>query len=375
MMIKKPSILFVHPDLRGGGAEKVLVNLLNSMDTEKYEIHLLTYFQEGVNRKDLSPAIKQHYIFKKVFRGWSVLQKLFSPAQLYKLFIKEKYDVVIAYLEGVPTRMVSGCSHQHTKLISWLHTDLNLASIEKVYWSAKEMKLSYDRFDRVIAVSNEVLESCIEQCALNRTKGEIIHNVIDAHAILNNGKQSLNGQALKTDCINICSVGRLTKIKGYERLIQVLSKITPKFPKIHLYLLGIGEDKIALENLVRELKLEPHISFLGFQKNPHQFVSKCDLFVCSSFHEGYSTAVTEAIVLGTPVLTTACAGMDDILDKGETGMIVENSFEGLYQGLFRLLSQPSLLSTYADKARCKSSFYQQNNNATKVEVLIDTLLN
>src|SRR5690606_12068878 len=139
---------------------------------------------------------------------------------------KEKHDVVIAYLEGVPTRMVSGCSHQHTKLISWLHTDLNLASIEKVYWSAKEMKLSYDRFDRVIAVSNEVLESCIEQCALNRTKGEIIHNVIDANAILNNGKQSLNGQALKTDCINICSVGRLTKIKGYERLIQVLSKIT-----------------------------------------------------------------------------------------------------------------------------------------------------
>jgi len=118
MIIKKPSILFVHPDLRGGGAEKVLVNLLNSMDTEKYDIHLLTYFEEGVNRKDLSPAIKQRFIFKKVFRGWSVLQKLFSPSQLYKLFIKEKYDVIIAYLEGVPTRMVSGCPDKQTNSIS-----------------------------------------------------------------------------------------------------------------------------------------------------------------------------------------------------------------------------------------------------------------
>src|SRR5690606_23934832 len=375
MIVKKPSILFVHPDLRGGGAEKVLVNLLNSMDTEKYDIHLLTYFEEGVNRNNLTSSIKQRYIFKKVFKGWSVLQKLFSPRQLYKLFIKEKYDVIIAYLEGVPTRMVSGCPYKETKLISWLHTDLNLGSIEKVYWNNKEMKSSYDRFDRVIAVSNEVLESCIKQCDLNKSKGEIIHNVIDTNAILSNGEHPLNGQALKKDSINICSVGRLTKIKGYDRLIQAISKIIPDFPKIHLYLLGIGEDKSVLENLVSQLKLDSHISFLGFQHNPHQFVSKCDLFVCSSFHEGYSTAVTESVILGTPVLTTACAGMDEILENGQTGMIVENSTEGIYQGLVDLLSHPELLSDYAEKTKRRSSYYQQNNNVTKVEALIDNLLN
>src|SRR5690606_18723190 len=152
-----------------------------------------------------------------------------------------KYDVIIAYLEGVPTRMVSGCPHKQTKLISWLHTDLNLARIEKVYWSDNEMISCYDRYDRVIAVSNEVLESWIEQCALNRAKGVVIHNVIDTDTILRNGNHPLNGQMLKEDCINICSVGRLTQIKGYDRLIQVLVKIIPDFPKVHLYLLGIGE--------------------------------------------------------------------------------------------------------------------------------------
>lgn len=375
MIIKKPSILFVHPDLRGGGAEKVLVNLLNSLDPDRYDIHLLTYFEEGVNRKDLRASIKQRYIFKKVFRGWSVLQKLFSPRKLYRLFINEKYDIIIAYLEGVPTRMVSGCPHKQTKLISWLHTDLNLAGIEKVYWSNKEMKACYARFDRVIAVSDQTLESCINQCNLDRAHGQIIHNVIDTDSIIKNAVQSLNGQGLKRDVINICSVGRLTKIKGYDRLIQSLSKIIEDFPKVHLYLLGIGEEKTALENLVSQLKMEDYVSFLGFQKNPHRFVSKCDLFVCSSYHEGYSTAVTEAVILGTPVLTTQCSGMNEILDNGEIGMIVENSNHGIYQGLYKLLSRPELLALYADKTRGKSNYYQQNNNATQVEELFDTLLN
>ena len=175
--------------------------------------------------------------------------------------------------------------------------------------------------------------------------------------------------------INICSVGRLTKIKGYDRLIHSLRKIIDDFPNVHLYLIGIGEEKTALENLVTQLRMDSYVSFLGFQQNPHRFVSKCDLFVCSSHHEGYSTAVTEAVILGTPVLTTRCSGMDEILDNGTAGMIVENSSDGIYQGLVKLLSQPELLASYADKAKRKSSYYQQHNNATKVEELFDTLLN
>lgn len=372
---KKPRILFVHPDLRGGGAEKVLVNLLNSMDTQKYDIHLLTYFEEGVNRNDLCPLIKQHHIFKKVFRGWSVVQKLFSPRQLYNLFIKEKYDVIIAYLEGVPTRMVSGCPNKQTKLISWLHTDLNLAGIEKVYRTDKEMKSCYAKFDRVIGVSHKVLESCIDQCDVHKTKGEVIHNVLNTQSIITNGLQSLKEPTLKKGYINICSVGRLTKIKGYDRLILALSKLIHDYPKIHLYLLGTGEYKDTLAKLVSQYNLESQISFLGFQQNPHQFVSRCDLFVCSSSHEGYSTAVTESVILGTPVLTTDCAGMDEILDNGQTGMIVENSSEGIYNGLLQLLSQPKLLQNYKDKTQAKSAYYQSNTNTQKVETLINTILN
>lgn len=375
MITKKPSILFVHPDLRGGGAEKVLVNLLNTMNTDKYDIHLFTYFHQGVNRKNLKPEIKQRSIFNKVFRGWSVIQKIFTPKQLYKFFIKGQYDVVIAYLEGVPTRMVSGCPHSQTKIISWLHTDLNLAGIEGVYRSDQEMKSCYRQFDNVIAVSKKVLSTNTEYCSLSPDKVNVLHNVINIEEIISNGQIPLDGPSLKENTFNICSVGRLTKVKGYDRLIKVFGKLIQDYPNTHLYLLGTGECKESLMQLVSQNGLENHISFLGFQKNPHQYVAKCDLFVCSSYNEGYSTAVTESVILGTPVLTTNCPGMDEILDNGETGMIVENSSEGLYDGLYNLLSQPALLSNFAEKTKYKASYYRQNNNTTKVEILIDNLLN
>ncbi|HRH34315.1 MAG TPA: hypothetical protein PKY12_04620, partial [Catalimonadaceae bacterium] len=126
-------ILFFHPDLRGGGAEKVLVDLLNKLDTTQFEITLFTIFKEGVNRKNLSSSIHQKWFFKKVFRGYSVLQRIFPPSLLYWLFIRNKYDVVVAYLEGVPTRIVSGCSDPNTRKIAWVHTKIDDIGINSVF--------------------------------------------------------------------------------------------------------------------------------------------------------------------------------------------------------------------------------------------------
>ncbi|MDG3581733.1 MULTISPECIES: glycosyltransferase [Galbibacter] len=373
-MIHKPTILFVHPDLRGGGAEKVLVNLLNSIDLTKYDVTLLTYFEEGINRNGLDPAIKQKFIFKKVFRGWSVIQKILTPRQLFKLFIKGKYNVIVAYLEGVPTRMVSGCPHQGTKLISWLHIDLENFGIEKVFQSTKEMVHCYEKFDAVVAVSKRSLASLIEIADIDRSKGYVIHNVVETQWILDNGKEKVTNIELDPQTVNLCTVGRLTRQKGYKRLVNVMGQIVKVHSNVKLYIIGDGELKDELLELIAENKLQDHVYLLGFQGNPHKYVAKCDLFVCSSFEEGYSTAVTESVILGTPVLTTACAGMDEILDDGNTGMIVENSEDGLHNGLLNLLENPDLINLFKEKTQLKSTYYQNLNNAGKVEMLFDTLL-
>jgi len=92
-------VLFLHPDLRGGGAEKVLVNMLNRLDQTKYDITLITIFEDGVNKEILSKTIKHKFFMKKMFSGWSILQKIFSPKFLFNYFIKDEYDLIVAYLD------------------------------------------------------------------------------------------------------------------------------------------------------------------------------------------------------------------------------------------------------------------------------------
>lgn len=116
-------ILFLIHDLAGGGAEKVLVNLVNNMDRNKFDITVQTLFAGGVNEQFLKKDINYRYCFKKTFRGNSQILKLFSPKSLYKKFIKEHYDIIVSYLEGPTARIVSGCTDEETKLVSWIHVE------------------------------------------------------------------------------------------------------------------------------------------------------------------------------------------------------------------------------------------------------------
>ena len=110
------SVLFLIHDLGQGGAEKVLVNLVNNMDPEKFDISVTALFGGGVNEQFLKPHIHYHTIWPKAVPGNSKLMKLLSPEQLHDLCIKEHYDIEISYLEGPSARIISGCRDQATKL-------------------------------------------------------------------------------------------------------------------------------------------------------------------------------------------------------------------------------------------------------------------
>ena len=101
---------------------EVLVNLVNNMDKEKFDITVKTLFDVGVNKKFLKSHIKYDYCLKKTFKANSQILKIFSSKYLYKKFVKEKYDVVISYLEGPTSRIISGCNDPNTKKICWIHS-------------------------------------------------------------------------------------------------------------------------------------------------------------------------------------------------------------------------------------------------------------
>ena len=159
-------LLFLIHDLGQGGAEKVLVNLVNNMDTEKFDITVMALFGGGVNEQFLKPHIRYQTVFSRSFPGNSHIMKLLTPQQLHKLFIKEKYDIEISYLEGPSARIISGCPYENTKLVSWIHVEQHTKErAAGSFRSYKESENCYYRFDKTICVSESVKNDFINSGA------------------------------------------------------------------------------------------------------------------------------------------------------------------------------------------------------------------
>ena len=145
---------------------------------------------------------------------------------------------------------------------------------------------------------------------------------------------------------------------------------------IHTYILGIGSEKERIQKYVNDEGIEDTFTFLGYQTNPYKYVARCDMFICSSVAEGFSTAATEALIVGTPVVTTPVAGMEEMLGKNnEWGIVTENDEESLYQGIKRLLDNPMLLAHYKEKAAQRGKTFSMKNTVRAVEEMLSTVIN
>lgn len=371
----KIKILFVHFDLGNGGAENVLVNLLNNLPPEKYDITLRTVFSGGVNKERLHNNIKFKPLFPmKAVGGSSQLFKFIPSKLLNKLFVRDKYDYEIAYLEDIPTRILGlGKKHTGTKRFAWYHNTMDEYGMPlRVYRSEKEFHNVYSTYDKIAFVSEGALESFEKFFNIDSKLG-VVHNVCEFDELRSKAKEPIDLN-LSHDLLNLCSVGRLCGQKGFHRLIKGLGNAAKNGKKKwHLYLIGDGPAKEDLINLVNENGITENVSFVGFQSNPQKYVSKMDFFICSSYKEGYSTAVTESIVTGTPVLTTACSGMAEIFGESKCGIIVENSQEGLNNGLLELLSLSSKeISDFKANTLRRSKGFTTEQRVNEFEKFIGT---
>ncbi len=370
----KKKLLFLIPNLKHGGAEKVLVNLVNNLDPEKYDITLQTLFDVGVHKGALKPHIHYRSVFRREFRGNNRFFQLFSPGFLWRRMVKDNYDVVISYLEGPTNRIVSGCDAPGTKKIAWLHTGMETPKVFSVgFRSVKEAACCYQKYDRVIAVSQRVKE-CFCSHMEKSCRVEVLYNTNETEQIREMACTPVSDARFADDGLAVCTTGKLIPIKGFDRLLNAHKRLLDEGLKHHIYILGVGEEQKAIEQQMKRLGIEDSVTLLGFQKNPYQYVSRCDLYVCSSRREGFSTAVTEALILGTPVVSTDCSGARELLgEQDEYGLVVENSEEGVYQGMKKMLSDPALLAHYKEKARERGSFFSRTETVRAVEEMLDGL--
>lgn len=370
--MKKIRLLFMIPTLGHGGAEKVLVNLVNNLNKERFDVTVLTLFDGGVNRQYLKSWIHYKACMSHVFRGNIHVLKLFSPERLYKLFIHEKYDILISYLEGPTARIISGCREKDVRLVSWIHSEqYNLKTLSRSFRSGKEATRCYNRYDLTVCVSQSIKEDFCKVLKYERPC-DVLYNTIESESILKQAKEA--APELREDGkIKLIAVGTLKKVKGFERLLRIAAKLIENGYPIHLYILGKGPLETVLQNYITENGLEDSITLLGYETNPYRIVSKCDLFVCSSFSEGFSTATMEALIVGTSVCTVEVPGMKEMLGNSEYGLIVDNSEDALYKGIELLITKSDLREKYAHKAKERSVVFSAESTVAAVENMVEKL--
>lgn len=366
--------MFMIHDLSVGGAEKVLVNLVNNMDQTKFDISIIALFGGGVNEQFLKPHIHYRAVFPRTIPGNSKLMKLFTPSQLHRFCIKEHYDIEVAYLEGPAARIVSGCPYMDTKLVSWIHVEQHTAKCAALaFRSYRESEKSYERFGKIICVSEYVKK---DFCAIypHLKDVQVLYNTNETMQILEKMNEPVADGVFDKDEIKLCGVGKIVPVKGFDKMARIHCRLRREGYRVHSYVLGIGDQQDKIENYLTEQGESDSFTFLGYQTNPYKFVHRCDLFVCASVAEGFSTAATEALIVGTPVCTTDVSGMKEMLgEHDEFGIVTENSEEALYRGIKRLLDNPTLLAHYTNQAEIRGKTFSTENTVKAVDEMLMNL--
>lgn len=376
-------ILFFTNGLYGGGAEKVLQTLLHYIDKSKFEITLYSLRQEKLN--NLFPKdITYRYIFSSYPEQSSFLRKILvkcknkillwiyyhcSPRIFYKLCIREAYDIEVAFIEGYATRIISGSPNPNSKKTAWVHTNLETNHWTTIaFQNKKEEEEAYAKFYQVISVSQSV-QATTEKLFKDINNNITQYNPIDANNIIQLSSQFVPfNESLQR--IRLVSVGRYVQQKAFHRLVSITARLIIEGYDIELWLVGEGEQRTALEKQIESLNLKDKVFLTGFQNNPYPYIKNANVFVCSSLTEGYSTVVTEALILECPVVTTDCSGMKELLLNGKCGIITENNEEALYKGIKLFLDSPNIQQQLKQNIRIFNARFDIHSLMNNIEKIL-----
>lgn len=386
MLVMKRKVTIITENLYGGGVQRILQIICNHFDYDRYNLTIYSVIEDIPYPPFYPSQIDYKYIFNTIQQKQKIWERIWikvknkcklfiyyhgSPRLFYQLFIKEKTDVAIAFIEGYATRIVAGFP-KDTKRIAWLHTDLeNNPWTSVAFKSMNDEQKSYNDMDYIVCVSN-IVKSTLKKKYDIKTKTKIIHNPIDKERIIRLAdKKPETPYCFSVKNNRIISIGALINIKGYERLIKIAKRLVEDNYQFELLILGKGTQEAYLKNLIKKYDLTSYVQLIGYQTNPYPFLQAADIYVCSSLAEGYNTAITEALILGKAVVSTECSGVKEQLgENNEYGICTQNNEEDLYEGIKKML-QPAILSYYTQKAQERGKIFTLEESMNQIYNLIE----
>ena len=334
MLVKR--VLIASFDMEVGGVERSLISMLNNFDYENNEVDLMLYRHTGdfmnlltdkVNlleenksystfRKGIGQTIKEGKILLglsrilakllgKIPRGYNInyiesvvqMQLMWKYALPFLPKLEKRYDVAISYLW--PHYFVSEKVNAKKK-IAWIHTDYSTIETD----IDMDLKM-WDKFDYIIAVSEECKNSFIKKYPSLKDKIKVMENITSPDFIRTMAKESIEEDIKNDNSFKLVSVARLSHAKGIDNAVRALKILHNRgLTNIKWYVVGYGRDEAMIRNLIKENNLEDSFILLGKKINPYPYMKMADLYVQPSRYEGKAVTVGEAQIIGKPVIIT-----------------------------------------------------------------------
>ncbi|MEW6001943.1 MAG: glycosyltransferase [Nitrospirota bacterium] len=351
------TVLFFISSLEGGGAERVMVDILRNFDKNRIEATLvLLYSSENSPYREFLPKDIEIIVARR--KSDSIIQKLKQMTSFVTIVNKRKPDIILSMLtHNNIMALLAGIFFKIKVIISEHST---LSEIIKTREGNKILglpvtflvKVFYRFAERVIAVSEGIRSDLIQGFNIRPDKISVIYNPVDLNRIAALSSLPVEHPFFKDAVPLVISVGRFVWQKRFDTLIKAFSLVLKEIDA-RLILVGEGPEKEKLEKMVKGLQIEDKVFFTGFLNNPYKFLSKADIFALSSSYEGLPVAILEAMACGVPVISTDCrSGPREILQDGKSGLLVPVGDElSLSEAILTLLKNQPLREKFSRLGR------------------------
>lgn len=380
----KKNVLIAVYNMEIGGIERSLINMLDSFDYDKYNVDLLIFHHVGefmslIPRSvNVLPEIGKYSVFRKPValcikeKQYSlaltrVLAKYMAEiksksrnlvegsgyiqmqlAQKYSSLLLPKlekhYDVAISY--AWPHDIVA-YKVKATKKIAWVHTDYSKLEID----NELDLKV-WNEFDYIASVSDACKDAFLSTYPILKKKLMVVENITSPNFIKKMADEATGVIENEANTFKIVSVGRLSYVKGFDMAIEALGSLHEKgLTNIKWYIIGYGGYEKELKNLIIKHNLKDSFILLGKKTNPYPYIMECDLYVQPSRYEGKAVTVSEAKILGKPILITNYPTATSQLENGIEGIICDLSAQGLSKGIEDLYRNNDLKETLVNNIK------------------------
>lgn len=324
--------------------EKILLDVICCLDGTYKSTVLSIFNTESTYRERIGEKAEIHSFdkYRKKFQ-LPLIRSLYSrmldnelfQSLLLKIYLRRnRYDLIVAFSDGISGRISSSIKNTGKNSIGWIHTD---------YLSESNDSLSYARlksehrerlmnYDCTLFVSKTLERKFRKELGLCNTT--VLNNPIDIDNIRRLSMCDCDYIADKGKT-NICYLGRLSHEKGIDRLLRAISLLPDeKRERLSLTVVGEGGLRDSVEALISNYGIQANVNLLGFMSNPYPVLRQMDCLIIPSRYEGFGLVALESLALGVPVISTDTVGAKEILRPEEGfGEIIDNSDEAIFEAL------------------------------------------